>query len=147
MKKHGFLLAEETLKLIIGVIAIGFLAYFLISLYFSAQASKELEQAKETLPFIMNQIKQGRVSVDIYNPKDWWLKSWPNEIGAPRTCVNIGSEGCICLCEENSAESCDEGKVCVYDEGFSVEQGTIKIENPPMKLNIKYGLDRISKEE
>ncbi|KKK68866.1 hypothetical protein LCGC14_2939740, partial [marine sediment metagenome] len=36
MKKKGFLLAEETLKMILAVIAIGFLAFFLTSLYFNS---------------------------------------------------------------------------------------------------------------
>ena len=41
--KKGFLLAEETLKIILAVIAIGFLAYLLFSIYKSGSDSKNLE--------------------------------------------------------------------------------------------------------
>ncbi|MDZ4226745.1 MAG: hypothetical protein U1B79_01390, partial [Candidatus Pacearchaeota archaeon] len=107
MNKNGFLLAEETLKLIIAVIAIGFLAYFLMSLYFSARTSQKLEQARDTLPFIMNETKAGKTSADVYNPKNWWLRTFfkEREIQFPKTCSNLGLASCICLCEKNSAES------------------------------------------
>ena len=148
MNKHGFLLAEETLKLIISVIAIGFLAYFLVSLYFSARTSQELEQAKETLPFLMNETIAGRTSADIYNPKGWLLGSWPHvvekgilffkerEMQLPKTCSNLGLTSCICLCEKDSAESCDNDGICLNNEGFLIEGSSIKIENPPLNINI-----------
>lgn len=148
MNKHGFLLAEETLKLVIAVIAIGFLAYFLMSLYFSAKTSKELEQARETLPFLMNETRLGRASVDIYNPKDWFLGTWPHEVEKeilffkekeiqfPKTCSNLGLNPCICFCEEDSAESCDNEGICLDNEGFLIEGNSIKIENPPVIINI-----------
>ena len=43
--KKGFLLAEETLKIILAVIAIGFLAYLLVSIYFNYRENKDLEMA------------------------------------------------------------------------------------------------------
>lgn len=157
MNKRGFLLAEETLKLIIAVIAIGFLAYLLVSLYFSAKTSKDLGLAKETLPFIMDESLSGKSSVDVYNPKNWWLGAWPHEIEKgilffkgretqfPKTCSNLGLKSCICLCEEDNAESCDEEGVCLDNKGFLIEGNSIKIENPPMTLKINQADKKISR--
>ena len=47
--KRGFLLAEETLKIIIAVICIVFLVYILVAVYNSHSADKKIEQAKEVL--------------------------------------------------------------------------------------------------
>ena len=107
--KKGFLLAEETLKIIIAVIAIGFLVYFLVSLYFSAKASKETEQAEETLNFILSEAAAGRAGVDVYNPKNWWILFKDGE--------------------------CEDKGICLNNNGFSLES-PIKIENPPITLNI-----------
>ena len=118
--KKGFLLAEETLKIIIAVIAIGFLVYFLVSLYFSAKASKETEQSEETLNFILSEAAAGRAGVDVYNPKNWWI---------------LFKDGELCICEDNNAESCEDKGICLNNNGFSLES-PIKIENPPITLNI-----------
>jgi len=155
-RKRGFLLAEETLKLIIAVIAIGFLAYFLVSLYFSARTSEKLEQAKETLPFLISEMKAGRTSVDIYNPDNWFLGIWPHEvekgiifkerkIELPKTCSNLGLETCICICEKDSAESCDEEGICLDNEQFLIEGDSILIKDPPITLNIDQTNKRITK--
>ena len=129
MNRRGFLLAEETLKIIIAVIAIGFLAYFLVSLYFSAQASKELEQAEESLNFILSEAAAGRANVDIYNPKNWWI---------------LSREGETCLCEKNSLDSCNEKGICLDNNGFLLDPA-IKIEDPPITLNIDQVNKRITK--
>jgi hypothetical protein len=156
--KRGFLLAEETLKIIIAVIAIGFLAYFLISLYFSIKTSQELEQAKTTLPFIMSEIKAEKTSIDIYNPKDWFLGSWPHiieknflfiptgsESEFPDACANIGLTKCLCLCPKDNKDSCDNKGICADNEGFLIEGSSIKIENPPISLNVDLANKIISK--
>ena len=69
MNKKGFLLAEETLKIIIALISLGFLVYFLGALYFANQDSKELEQAKASLEFLVKEINDGRKEVTIFNKK------------------------------------------------------------------------------
>ncbi|MEK6897640.1 MAG: hypothetical protein AABW93_03865 [Nanoarchaeota archaeon] len=155
--RRGFLLAEETLKLIIAVIAIGFLAYLLFSLYSSSKSSRELGEARETLPFLMGEIKAGRTTVEIYNPDGWQLGTWPHEIEKgilffkgretqfPKTCSNIGLKSCICLCEGDNAESCDEEGVCLDNKGFLIEGNSIKIENPPMTLKINQADKKISR--
>ena len=64
--RKGFLLAEETLKIILAVISIGFLVYFLSALYFANQNSEELEQAEASLEFLINEINSGSDKVEIY---------------------------------------------------------------------------------
>ncbi len=157
MNKEGFLLVEETLKIIIALIAIGFLAYFLISLYFSAKTSKELDQAKATLPFLIGEIKTGKISVDIYNPKGWVLESWPHQVTSgfwkfkttqaqmPNSCKNLGLSNCICLCKSDNADVCDSNGVCVNNEGYLIQGSSITIDNPPITLNIDKTNKVISK--
>ena len=146
--KKGFLLAEETLKLIIAVIAIGFLVYLLVALYFSFKTSPELEQAKSSLDFLSSQINSGKERVDIYNPKGWYLITWKYITESPKTCSNSGFEKCICICEENTLDSCDSNGVCLNNpQGFQIVgdsaiEGKIKITNPPITLNI----DKANKE-
>ena len=61
--KKGFLLAEETLKIILALICIVFLVYFLVYLYFSNVDSKKLEQAKSSLDYLFKEINSGVNSV------------------------------------------------------------------------------------
>ncbi|MGA2130427.1 MAG: hypothetical protein ABSG05_02315 [Candidatus Pacearchaeota archaeon] len=157
MSKKGFLLAEETLKIIIAIIAIGFLVYFLVSLYLSAKTSAESEQAKATLPFIINAINQSSSSVDIYNPKGWIIGIWPHavtsgfgpfqstQIENPKTCNNIGLQTCICICSSDSADSCNSNGVCADNMGFSIQGTSITINNPPTTLIIDKTTKTISK--
>lgn len=124
----GMILAEETLKIVVAVIAIGFLVYLLTSIYFSAQSSKELEQAKETLPFILNEAKAGKTSVDIYNPKDWWIFSSGRD---------------LCICKESEPTSCMQEGICQTAD-YAVQE-PIKIENPPLTIQINQDSKTISK--
>lgn len=171
MNKRGFLLAEETLKLILAVIAIGFLVYLLFSLYFSVKASRDLELAKESLNFLMSEINAGRERVDIYNPKNWMITIWPHDVTRagiktekefPKSCSNIGLQSCICICKfsqfkptittDLTAEECDNAGICLDNKGFSIEEdedvgggeNTIEIKDPPVNLNIDQANKRIS---
>jgi len=151
-RKKGLLLAEETLKIVIAVIAIGFLVYFLISLYFSAKATKELEQAEASLNFILGEAAAGRTTVDIYNPRNWWIMQWnrTEELFAerkpgyqiPESCSGLQPENCLCLCPDFRF-GCYDG-ICADSNGFLVET-PIKIENPPITLNINQESKIITK--
>ena len=172
--KKGFLLGEETLKIILAVIAIGFLVYLLFSLYFSLKDSRDLELAKETLPFLVDEARAGRTSVDIYNPRDWMLTTWPHDIKTggqimtgqlPKTCSNLNLQSCICLCKYGSFQGrgeildlipndCDSIGICLDNEGFLVEGeptlkdssgATIEIKDPPLTLDIDQTNKKISK--
>ena len=71
MNKKGFLLAEETLKIVIAVISIGLLAFLLFSLYNNGKNAKDLEFAKESIDFLVQGINAESTLIDVYNPKGW----------------------------------------------------------------------------
>jgi len=138
--KRGFLLAEETLKIVIAVIAIGFLIYFLTSIYLRSQESKDLELAKASLEHLIsevNSMEEGKEkSVEIYNPKGWVVVSWPSDIVSrtwywakqnektiPNFCKNLNWESCICICKNRKAQDCDEKGICENNENNLVVRG------------------------
>ena len=148
---RGFLLAEETLKIVIAVIAIGFLIYFLTSLYLKNKESKDLEFAKESLDFLIKNSELGEV--EIYNPSSsslvrggWRIISFPLNGRIPNSCLNFEWENCICICNKASytftdngiVKDCDESGVC-RESDLKVE-GEINLENLPIKLLIKEGV-------
>ena len=150
---RGFLLAEETLKIVIAVICIGFLVYFLTALYMSNKDSKDLELAKASLKHLVDEINDGREIVEIYNPSSfdkfpggWILISFPISGAIPNSCSNLGWENCICICNEDAttikdtglAEDCDNNGICL-EESFIVKNKKIKLENPPVVLEIQSG--------
>ena len=96
MSKRGMLLVEETLKMIIAVIAIGFLIYFLVSLYFTRVQGNELNQANADINLLNNAIKAGTPSETLNNPVGWYLFSFI-EGKKPNACVN---ENCLCICDK-----------------------------------------------
>ena len=148
--KKGFLLAEETLKIILAVIAIGFLAYLLFSLYNANKTAKDLELAKESLDFLVQEINAQRAEVKIYNPEGWVIYSWPNTYtkgillwqttkeGIPLSCSNLGWSSCICICKKDTPDKCDSKGICLDNPlGFSLGD-SIKIQDPPINLAIDY---------
>lgn len=156
MNKKGFLLAEETLKIIIAVIAIGFLVYFLVSLYNSNKNSKELEQAESSLDFLIQEIDNEVAKVEIYNPQKWEIVSWSAAEVIPNSCSNLGWQKCICIFKGETAvgkgvknffnvlglskdeatrlaKKADEG--ACRESDFSIGA---KINSPPVVLEIDY---------
>ena len=105
MNKKGFLLAEETLKMIIALIAISFLIYFLTALYFSNQDSENLELAEASLEHLMEEINSESKEVLIFNPEGWVIISWPyeEEDKLPNSCSILGWGNCICIVEDIGA--------------------------------------------
>ena len=137
--KRGFLLAEETLKIVIALISIGFLVYFLVSLYLTNKESKELELAKASLQHLVDEINSNRGTVEIYNPKSWVIMSW-SEGNLPKSCSNLDWDKCLCICKDNllsdlKANDCDDNGVCLESE-FIVKEN-IKIKPVPLILIIK----------
>lgn len=148
--RRGFLLAEETLKIVIAVICIVFLVYLLTSLYLKNKESKELELAKASLEHLVSEINLKHPEVEIYNPVSsdkfpggWILISFSLGETIPNSCSNLNWDKCICICNEASytwregglAKDCDDIGICLESE-FVVENKKIKIENPPIKLKI-----------
>ena len=134
------LLTEQTLKIVIAVICIGFLVGFLVSLYFNSTKSQNLEFAESSLNFLVKEIKAGQTSVEIYNPKGWTISSWPFEKKIPNLCSNRGWENCICICETpllgDFVETCDKKGICLEND-FEVED-KIKIEI--LEINYEQGI-------
>jgi hypothetical protein len=153
--KKGFLLAEETLKIVIALICISFLIYFLSSLYFKNKDSKDLELAKASLERLVEEINAEATSVEIYNPKGWVLSSWPHDTtkriwytawlkkeikkGSPQYCENLGWKNCICICKKNDQNKCDDLGFCLESNGIEIEGKSIELENLPMTLNLERG--------
>lgn len=99
MNKKGFLLVEETLKIVIALISITFLVYFLVSLYTTNQNNKNLELAKASLEHLIGEVNSDVTQVEIYNPPGWVIISWPFKGERPNSCSNLGWVNCLCVCE------------------------------------------------
>ena len=161
-QKKGFLLAEETLKIIIAVICIGFLAYLLLSIYMKSTDSKKLPFAKSTLNSIVTAIDGGQTSVDVYNPDGWYFDVWPQTVTSrgflgigsttvrnarPLFCENLGWQSCICICKKNTINDCDntDTGICVNNSAnFDVAGKNIELKNLPLTLKIDYANKEIN---
>ncbi len=160
--KKGFLLGEETLKIILALVAIGFLIYFLVSLYLANSKSKDLELAEASLEHLIEEINSKNSEIEIYNPEGWWIISWPYEGIIPNSCSNVGWENCVCIYRGESGIGKffknlgsrmglskdekerlaiivdDEERALCLESDFSFETNPTKIQNPPLTLNIEY---------
>ena len=139
--KRAFLLAEETLKIIISVIAIGFLAFFLASLYLNSVNAQNLVKATASLERIKEVIQNPEATDEVVSditPSGWVLFSFIGE-KKPNSC---GGENCLCICDnirinvfDRQIKECDSGGVCeVFSnlEGF----GEIEIKKPSSSIEI-----------
>jgi hypothetical protein len=149
--KKGFLLAEETLKIIIAVVCIVFLIYLLIAIYNSTSGQKKIEQAKDDLSRIdkiISGLSEGESeSQDISNPQGWHLYGFVGE-EKPNFCTN---EKCLCICEKSlikqltSQESkCDKKGACLVVSKLAISEIDLKIR---VRVDIKNQNDRIFVEE
>ena len=155
--KKGKLLVSETLKIVIAVICIGFLIYFLTSLYLGNKSSQDLEFAKESSQHLTEGLNSNLNKIEIYNPKGWVIGSWPHyfstwtllgkktEEGMPKSCSIFGWSNCVCICPKDNPDKCDEKGICIENE-FIIEEGNIKIENLPLVLIIDYENKKIIEE-
>jgi hypothetical protein len=103
--KRGFLLAEETLKIVLAVVCIIGLGYLLVSLYFSYSNSQDLKVAKGALDRLIISLNDKEASYDIIGPnsaRKWYVISWPYEGLMPESCVNLGVQNCICICKNGA---------------------------------------------
>jgi hypothetical protein len=145
--KNGFLLGEETLKIVIAVICIIFLVFLLVSLYFSLTGKQDSKYAVASLGLVSNEIKRidagGEVNsagIQIPNPSGWYLFSFVQGAKKPNLC---SGENCVCICKnilidifDRQIKSCDSDGVCSAFsnlEGFS----KIKIENNGVWISVQ----------
>jgi len=171
MNKKGFLLAEETLKIVIAVICILFLAGFLISIYLKNKTDNDLELAKASLEYLIEEINAKHSPVEIYNPKGWVISSWP--YGAqkklPKSCENLGWKSCICISKDVGLgkqvisllpftqsnldyfiDNSDNNGFCLENSGNLIVNKGPSIQGPivissPFTLNIDYANNKITK--
>jgi len=165
MNKRAFLLAEETLKIVIALICISFLVYFLVSLYITNQNDRDLEMAKASLSHLFEEINsiedEGVKEIEIYNPDGWVISLWPHKVmkgtygfrkevrDIPKSCSNLGWESCLCICKGNyflnlEGSDCDKSGICLNNKiGLSIEEGVIEIKGSLLQLNAEHKEEKI----
>ena len=160
MNKKGLLLASETLKIVIAVICIGFLIYFLTSLYFANVKSKNFEKAEASSDLISVEI--GRINeggefreegLNIPGPSGWYLWSFVKD--RPNSCLG---QNCLCVCDDVSIDTlfglidsrqiaeCEEDGICVTISNLK-EFSEIKIQKDGTFVLIKEVEDLIEVSE
>ncbi|MDD5012155.1 MAG: hypothetical protein PHQ66_00705 [Candidatus Nanoarchaeia archaeon] len=124
--KRGFLLGEETLKMVIAVICIVFLVYLLVAVYLNVTGQQKLKEAQAIVNGehgIIAEINRlnlgGNYSADglvVPNPADWYVFSFVGDDKKPNSCIQ---QNCICICENAfpdlfdwQIKRCDEKGVC-----------------------------------
>jgi competence protein ComGC len=146
--KKGFLLAEETVKIIVAIICILFLIFILLAIYNSSTSGAKLQQAKDVLArtqAIMSALKEGESeNQDMPNPTGTLLTSWHLysfvEQLKPNSCLN---EKCLCICENaliaKQAEKCDKDGACIVVSNLAAAKIELKITgaDPLLFINVK----------
>lgn len=103
--KRGFLLGEETVKIVIAVVCIIFLIALLVSIYFSVSGNQQAKTAKASMEnVVIPEIKKinsgGEVEAAgtfIPNPSGWALFSFTEGDKKPNLCAG---ENCVCICQD-----------------------------------------------
>ncbi|MEK6832507.1 MAG: hypothetical protein AABY32_00540 [Nanoarchaeota archaeon] len=142
--RKGFMLAEETLKMVVAVICIIFLIYILVAVYNSNASAKKIEEAKDILlriEGIVNNLEEGAIeNQDIPNPKGWHLYSFIGE-EKPNSCLN---DNCLCICDsilikmiKSQEKKCDEKGACLAISNLATAELDLKIRNVDELLFIR----------
>lgn len=133
LNKKGFLLGEETVKLIIAVVCLVVLVIFLYSLYM-ANRNKEYELAKASLQKLVSDINAGQTESVIYNPKDWFIGSYPEKVVGgevmPKLCSGENWGKCLCICKpykSASYDDCDLSYAGICQENDFIVEGPTAI--------------------
>jgi len=138
--KKGFLLAEETLKIILAVIAIGFLAFLLASIYLNSTNNQKMVHAQDSLERIKDVIDNEDLTSEVVSeitPPGWSLFSFVDE--KPNSCAE---ETCLCICDDvtitllkSQLKQCDSKGVCAMVENLE-DFGEIKIKKPAISIKV-----------
>ncbi len=157
MNKKAFLLASETVKIVIAVICIVFLVYFLTSLYFSKITEEKGRQAEATL-------KSGKLSIEksildaqknspvqkytLTNPEGWYFFSFTGSEKKPNSCAG---QNCLCICEnvwdffERQTKYCDEDGACLIIQNLEdnkIEKELLK--NVEIVISYESGIIKLN---
>jgi hypothetical protein len=146
MNKKGFLLAEETLKIIIAVVCISLLIYLLVSIYNNKVGGEDKLLAKGVLDRtqeIISSLQNGQSEKqDLVNPEPrtlsgaWYFLTFTGNSIKPNTCLN---ENCVCICP-NALD---------YNDRFNrqqkkcAEKGVCLIAGNLMNSNIKIEIEGV----
>ncbi|MEA3414536.1 MAG: hypothetical protein U9Q99_03375 [Nanoarchaeota archaeon] len=133
INRKGNMLPEETLKIVLGVIVIGFLIYLLASIYFASSGDKKLEQAKglveriEDISSRLNLLENGFENITEVTPFGWHIFSFTEGESKPNQC---SGENCLCVCDKVNVDNfigiiknkqiqkCGEKGACVIIENL-----------------------------
>lgn len=120
MNSKGLLLAEETLKIVISLIALGFLIYFLSMLYFNNVGAQEKAMAEASLKRIDDVVGNDLSTVETISeitPAGWSLFYFNSSMQEPNSCFG---QSCACICEsvflnfgDRQINECDKKGVCL----------------------------------
>jgi len=156
--KRGFLLGEETIKIIIGLIVIILLVVFLANLYYNKVKEEKQKQAfasiseptkiKEKINLIAGG-NFGPHEVNIIAPVGWYIFTFTGNEIRPNACAG---ENCLCICSkvydiwfvddrERQTEECDESGACLAITDL------IGIDNNPIEILKKGGVLIVFKKE
>jgi hypothetical protein len=124
--KRGFLLGEETLKMVIAVICVVFLIFLLVSIYLSKTnepkkkyAAAILTESDESVSKVVLGLKEGEnKNINVFNPEGWYLFSFTGNNEIPNSCAG---QNCLCICDKlwgvtfwkKQVEKCVDDGVCI----------------------------------
>ncbi len=133
------LLAEETLKIIVAVICIGFLIYVLMNIYYVNEETKKINEAKSVLYESEESIRVDIKKVEIENgslengmaeefivnnPDGWYVLNFTGD-KKPNQCAG---KNCICICDDvlwdiggdRQISKCEDKGVCLIEDNVMV---------------------------
>jgi hypothetical protein len=152
--KKGFLLGEETLKVVIAVICIAFLVYLLVAVYFSVTGNQKMKEAGASINNLISteieRINNGGTSntegILIPNPSDWYIFSFVGDDKKPNSCIE---QNCLCICEESfpdmfdwQLKRCDDKGICINVANLEKFE-RIKIDKAGVQLSIQKVNDKL----
>ncbi len=123
--KKGFLLGEETLKIIIAVICIGFLVYLMVTVYFSVSDGQKSKEAEASLTNVLtteitrvnNGGEYNQQGVHVPNPSGWYIFGFVGDVKKPNKCTE---QNCLCVCRnilvdlfDRQIKQCDDKGSCL----------------------------------
>jgi hypothetical protein len=133
--KNGFLLGEETVKIVIAVICIGFLVTLLVLIYLSATGTQKTKEAVTFMEVLKKNIQTvdegGEINDEgilIQNPAGWYVFSFVDNDKKPNQCLG---ENCICICAADwftQIKTCDSKGACIPVSNLK-KFNTFKIDN------------------
>ena len=133
-RRKGFLLAEQTVKIIIALIAIIVLVFLLVSLYYNKVNAEKQRQAvysltgPNKLEDFISTVDSGEKEfneVTLEEPLGWYLLFFTGGEIKPNAC---GGDNCVCICsnvasfnlldpfsseKERQIEECDTNGACL----------------------------------